>query len=140
MKAFAWALFVFALIGFFDSLYLSWGALTGNPLSCGILEGCNIVARNPFSRVFNIPLAVYGAVYYLGALGLSASLIWAPFRSARVLMILWAGVGVLFSAYFLYLQAYVILAFCIYCLISAVATIALLALSLFLPHEQKTRF
>lgn len=97
MRVIPWSLFILSLVGFFDSLYLSWGALTGSPLICGILEGCNVVAQSSYSWVFGIPLAMYGVAYYIGALGLSASLLSAPFSGARLPMILWGVVGVLFS-------------------------------------------
>lgn len=131
MRVTSLGILLVALAGFVDSLYLSWGALTGNALRCGVLEGCNVVAQSPYSWVFGVvPLATFGVVYYIGMLGLSASLLWAPFPQARFLTVLWAGLGVLFSMYFMYLQAFVIGAFCIYCIISAVATLLLFTLAL----------
>ncbi len=119
---------VLAFLGLADSLYLARSAETGTPLLCDVqnLTGCNIVAASEYSRVFGIPLAEYGVFFY-GILFVLAALELALFNRflRRVLQIL-AVIGILFSLYFSGLQLFIINAFCIYCLASAL--IALLVL------------
>ena len=129
MKRFAVVgILVLAFLGLADSLYLAQSAETGTPLLCDIqnLTGCNIVAASEYSRVFGIPLAEYGVFFY-GVLFVLAALELALFNRflRRVLQIL-AVIGISFSLYFSGLQLFVINAFCIYCLASAL--IALLVL------------
>lgn len=68
----------------------------------------------------------YGVVLYLYMSGLAVLLAFDPVsRGLRLGAILCAGLGVLFSLYFMVLQVAFIRAFCIYCLISAVTTLLL---------------
>lgn len=123
------ALVVLSLIGLADALYLVVATYTDTPIICGVIEGCNDVAKSPFTRIFGVPLSVYGTGYYLVALMLSFAIVqWGRAR-ARQLMLLWAVAGVLFSIYTFYLQAFVIDAWCIYCIISEIVTVLLLLLS-----------
>lgn len=133
------ALITLSLIGLADALYLVVSAYTDTPLVCGIIEGCNDVAKSPYSRIFGIPMAVYGTFYYLIALLLSLAIVqWGSTR-ARQLMLKWAAVGVLFSLYTVYLQAIVIDAWCLYCVISEVVTILLLTCSLLLGRKEMNK-
>lgn len=125
-----YVLILVSLIGIADASYLSYTALTGTPVACKIIEGCNTVAQSPYSKVAGVPLAVIGFFYYLVALVGSIVLRRRYTKALRRFAVLWGILGIMFSAYFVYLQAAVIGAFCIYCLISAACTIMLCILSL----------
>lgn len=121
-----------ALIGLADSWYLSASAFVGDPLVCDLgagLDGCNQVAQSPYSKLWGIPLAEYGMIFYAALLVLSAALlVWprAPlFRALRLLAVL----GALMSVAFLYIQFVLIGALCVYCLASAAITFAVVPLS-----------
>ncbi len=119
-------LLVLSFLGLADAWYLTQSALTGTALSCDIgaaLDGCNIVAQSPYSKLFGLPLALYGVGFYALVFALTASLfVWharALYRFA-----VWLGiVGVLMSAVFLAIQFFLIKALCIYCLASAAITL-----------------
>lgn len=109
---------VLAVLGIVDSAYLTHAAVTGSALACGIsgLDGCNVVAQSTYSRVFGIPLAEYGLVFY-GAVLLLA--IMAFTRSSKLLhgaLLLFGVVGALLSLYFIGVQVFAIKALCVYCL------------------------
>ena len=129
MKRFAvGGILALAFLGLADSLYLAESAETGTPLICDVqnLTGCNIVAASQYSRVFGIPLAEYGVFFY-GVLFVLAAIELALYnRFLRRTLQAVAVLGVLFSLYFSALQLFVINAFCIYCIASAI--IALLVL------------
>lgn len=108
-----------ASIGFVDSMYLSYARFTDSQLSCSILNGCNAVAASPYAVFLGVPLAYLGVLYYLSIVALACTRRW---QELFVLTLL----GALMSLYFIYLQAFVIGAFCVYCLTSA-------ALSFILP-------
>ena len=94
------------------------------------INGCNEVAGSPYARIFDLPVGYFGVVYYLYMVCLAALQAFDPFsRGLRLGAIIYAALGVCFSVYFIYLQVNFIHAFCIYCLISAVATLLLLILA-----------
>lgn len=116
------ALIALSLIGLADSWYLASSAATQTPLVCDIgagLDGCNQVAESPYSRVFGIPLADFGLLFYGTAL-LASLLAWkvSSVWTRRVLLSV-TFVGAAASVYFVTLQIFIIKAYCVYCLISA---------------------
>lgn len=120
-----------ALLGLADSLYLAHAALTGTPLACDVtvLSGCNIVAQSPYSRLLGIPLALYGVAFY-AAIAVLAGFVWfTPKRIWYLLLYIACGLGFVMSMYFVLVQAFLINAMCIYCIISAVLATLLCALS-----------
>lgn len=117
--ALKWAALVTAILGLLDSLYLSASHVTGVSLVCGPLEGCNEVAASPYSLLFGIPLAFLGVLYYTGAFVLIAALFSHDNPLLRKLFFILTTIGVAMSLYFLYIQAFSIGAWCIYCVVSA---------------------
>ena len=116
-----------ALLGLAVGFYDSYAIYSGQLLWCPPpINGCNEVATSPYARIFDLPVGYYGVVYYLDMVGLAALLACDPWaRGVRIGAVLCATLGVLFSAYFMFLQLAYIHAFCIYCLVSAVTTVLL---------------
>jgi uncharacterized membrane protein len=112
------------IIGLLIALYLSVVELGGGVPACGPLHGCEEVARSEYSRIAGIPVAVFGVV--LSLVLLSLALAW--WRSnLYVLLLAHYGLslaGVLFEAYFLYLQVFVIGALCVWCTTYGLSLIA----------------
>jgi uncharacterized membrane protein len=119
---------MFAFIGIADAFYDSYAIYTDQPLWCPPpIDGCNIVAASPYARIFGMPLGYFGLIYYLYMFGIVALLALDPFsRGLRLGALAYAAIGVLFSAWFMYIQFTFIHAFCIYCLMSAALTVLLL--------------
>ncbi len=128
-----------ALIGIADAFYDAYMIYTGQLLWCPPpIDGCNVVASSPYSRIVGVPLGYFGLVFYLFMFGLAALLAVDPFsRGLRLGALLYSALGVFSSIYFMYVQFTFIHAFCIYCLISAVLTLFLLIASLW--HFRATR-
>lgn len=118
---------ILALLGLADAWYLAESALSGASLACDIsgLSGCNLVAQSEYSRLFGVPLAVYGAVFYALFFVLSACVWFFHNRTLYHVLVASAVVGILASTYFLYLQFFVIKALCIYCIASFVIALLL---------------
>ena len=118
-----------ALIGIADSVYLTVHHITAEPVPCNMISGCETVLTSTYAEIAGIPLAAFGAVAYFVAFSLALlaafgnRLLWTVFGIQVVLMSL-------FTAWLLYLQAYVIGAFCQFCLISALTTFSMLAIFL----------
>lgn len=134
------AIGVIALLGIVNAGYLAYIALEGVAPTCTLIKGCELVAASPYARVFGIPLALFGVLFYTLVLAFA---LWgiraAQARVARFILPLTA-LGFLLSLYFLYLQAFVIHAFCQYCLFSLLDSTILFSLALWLFRaEQQQR-
>ena len=106
---------VLDVVGLVIASYLSVVELQGGVPACGPVKGCEEVALSPYSRIGGVPVAVYGVG--LSLVLLTLALTW--WRSnLYVLLLAHYGLslaGVLFEIYFLYLQAFVIGAVCVWC-------------------------
>ena len=116
-----------ALLGVADSIYLTVHHYTATPVPCSVVEGCETVLTSAYAQIAGIPLAVFGAAAYFTAFSLA---ILAAFGDRRM----WTFFGIvvvlmgLFTSWLIYLQAFVIGAFCQFCLLSAATTFTLLIL------------
>jgi len=124
-------LIALSLIGVADSWYLAESAATDTPLICGpgMLEGCNAVAQSPYSKLFGIPLGVYGVLFYSLVLIVSAAMLFFKQQALSFYLLIITFVGGVASVVFLFIQFFLIQALCIYCLISAGVSFALFGLS-----------
>lgn len=114
------AILVLAFFGIADAWYLSQAALTDTALWCGVNtpDGCNIVAQSEYSRLFGIPLALYGLAFYITTFALAAAAFFKRTRYLTQALVGFGLFGLLSSLYFLYLQIFRIEAICIYCVAS----------------------
>jgi uncharacterized membrane protein len=119
-----------ALVGLCDAIYLTVEHLNGSTLQCSITHGCAEVLGSRYATFGGLPLAAFGAAAYFTAFSL-ATLAAFGYASARKLLAALAALMFLFSLWLLYLQAFVLHAFCQYCLLSAsVATLLLIVVIL----------
>jgi uncharacterized membrane protein len=113
---------VLALVGVFISVYLTLYKLGYiGTLSCGT-GSCETVQMSKWAKFLGMPVAAWGVAYYLVLLGTAITGTMANFAdSHRVSVILVAEsiAGFAFTAYLTSLEAFVIHAYCIYCLTSA---------------------
>ncbi|PYZ94691.1 Vitamin K epoxide reductase [Salipaludibacillus keqinensis] len=93
------------------------------------------VMTSDWAYVFGIPLALLGAFYYLTVLIFAG--MWYHSRHPLVLKVLtpMTAIGVMSSAFFVYLQLFVIGAICPFCMVSAVATTILFSLELIMLRK-----
>jgi len=125
---------VVAAVGWMVSLMLTAIHLFAIPAipagSDALTQGSIAVITSPWAYVLGIPLATFGAIYYLVTVGLT--LWWFDTRHPLIVKILtpMTASGVLFSAYFVYLQLGVIDEICPFCMVSASATVILFGLEL----------
>lgn len=126
-----------AFAGFFDSFYLTAQKLAGAVPPCSLTAGfsCDTVLTSSYAQVLGIPVSAFGVLYYLAVLW-CAVLYLTKRHSGYLLGMLilpFAGLGA--SAWFLYLQAYVLNAYCLYCLFSAALTLLLVVAALILWYR-----
>lgn len=107
-----------SLIGLADSAYLTIKHYAGEPVPCSLVEGCEKVLSSPYAEIAGIPIAAAGAAAYFVAFSFAVLAAFGN-RSAWNLFGL-VSIGMAgFSAWLIYLQAFVIEAFCQFCLLSA---------------------
>ncbi len=120
---------IVALAGLADSVYLTVHHITAEPVPCSIISGCETVLTSSYAELAGVPLAAFGAAAYFAAFSLALLAVFGN-RTAWFLFGL-ASVGMAgFTLWLLYLQAFVIGAFCQFCLISALTSITLFILAL----------
>jgi len=124
-------LLVVSVVGFLDATYLTAKYYLDDPVTCSLLSGCEEVTSSKYSVILGIPLALLGAFYYLIASILLFLFMEGEKSLLKPLSVITAG-GFITTLYLLYLQAFVLEAFCLYCLISASTSTILFVGSLFL--------
>jgi uncharacterized membrane protein len=116
-----------SLCGIADSLYLTVEHLTGESVKCTIIHGCSEVLSSPYATVAGYPLAGFGALAYFTVFSLAILGLFG-YRLAGQLLLPLVALMCLVSLWLIYLQAFVIHAFCQFCLLSAATTFVLTAL------------
>ena len=135
------AILVCAALGFIDASYLTVSHYFAIPLPCSIVNGCEKVTTSVYSTVFGVPLALFGAAYYLAMVLLSVfSLDRKNERSMKVVAVL-STAGFLISLGLVSIQLFVLDSICLYCMTSAAITTIVLLLSIRFfrpfPNERK---
>jgi uncharacterized membrane protein len=120
-----------ALIGLADAWYLTESAFKGAALICDVrgLTGCNTVAQSEYSKIFGVPLALYGVFFYIGVFLISSICLFNEYRVLYKVLYIGGIIGLLSSTYFMFLQAFIIKAYCIYCIASFVLAVLLAGLT-----------
>lgn len=126
---------IVALAGLADATYLTVQAMTGETLSCGGSPDCFLVLGSKYSRIGKIPVASLGVLAYFTAFSLAT---FGAFGYARARKFLMVTVAVMFlgTLWFLYVQAFLLHAYCRYCLFSAAVTFLLAGLVIALPPRE----
>lgn len=132
-----WAFALIALAGFVDATYLTVQHYMNTLPPCAF-GNCELVLTSKYSLIFGVPTALWGALYYFSIL--VSTLLYIDLKKdvfIRVALAL-TCVGLGMSFWFLYLQMFVIHAYCQYCLISGGTSLTLfiIALTVFIKYQQ----
>src|SRR3989338_9130158 len=114
---------VASLVGLFASAYLFYVYVTGGPIRCALVSGCEIVRISKWAYTFGVPRPLLGLIFYTGIFGLlvlRVASVWRP-RILYWLTMLAAVVGFIESAFLFLVQWLDLKAFCFWCLLSAVS-------------------
>jgi uncharacterized membrane protein len=128
-----WVVRVLCILGIGVAGYLTWTYLDGTEPYCGGAHGCAGVQNSPYAQVAGIPVPLIGLAGYLVLLVLSLLRAFVSEEIAFYLPLLSFGaalIGVLYSAYLTYLEAFVIRAWCYWCVTSAVIITAIWGFSI----------
>lgn len=126
---------IVAVAGLADATYLTVQALTGETLSCGGSPDCFRVLGSAYSKLGGIPVAMLGALAYFTLFTFAT---FAAFGYARARTFLIPTIGAMFLAtlWFLYVQAFLLHAYCRYCLFSAALTFLIAGLLIAVPPAE----
>jgi uncharacterized membrane protein len=116
-----------SLVGLADSIYLTITHLTGENVTCVASSGCSEVLSSVYASVGKIPLGAFGALGYFVAFSLATLAAFGYPRTRAFLTVVIAGM-LATTLWLLYVQAFVLHAFCDFCLLSAGLTFSLSAL------------
>jgi len=125
---------IIALVGLADATYLMVQALTGETLVCGGSADCSRVLGSPYARVAGVPVAAFGCLAYFTAFAF-ATFAGFGYRRARTLLSITVAAMFLVTLWLLYVQAFLLHAFCRYCLFSAALVFLLAALLVLTPRS-----
>lgn len=128
-KAIDYALLAIFAIAFFSSVVLSLksaSAFCVSPTSCDLVQG------SEYSSTFGVKNSHYGVVIFAFLFAVMAWHLFEPHHRKHMIAKIGVGIGSLVSIYFIFLQVFVIKAFCTYCMIVDISL--LLALALVLLH------
>ena len=116
-----------AVAGLADSIYLTITHLTGENVACLASSGCSEVLSCRYATVGSIPLPAFGVVDYFVAFSLAILAVFG-YSQAMILLRFWVAGMLATTLWLLYVQAFLLHAFCTYCLLSATLTVFLSAI------------
>ena len=134
------AIAVLALAGLFVALYL-WLYKLGvmGELQCGT-GGCDLVQASRYAELLGLPVALYGVVGYAALFAVSLAAVRpaaAEHRGPDLTLLALSSAGFVFTIYLTALEAFVIHAYCRWCLGSAALIAAIWILAL--PAARRAR-
>ncbi|MEL7035358.1 MAG: vitamin K epoxide reductase family protein [Cyanobacteria bacterium J06592_8] len=135
--------FIIAVIAAFGAAvtaYLTIVKLAGGSAACPV-TGCDQVLSSPYAVVFGLPLALFGFLAYSG-MGTMAVAPWLINPDSQkelrqkaenwtwLLMFIGGVAMMIFSSYLMYIMAFKIQSLCLYCIASAICSLALCTLTI----------
>ena len=130
------AVAIVAVAGLADATYLTVQALTGETITCGGSPDCFRVLGSSYAKLGGIPVAIIGALAYFTVFTFATfatfGYSWAP----RFLALM-TGAMFLMTLWLLYVQAFLLHAYCRYCLFSAAITFLIAGLLIAVPPSQR---
>ncbi|MBI2622239.1 vitamin K epoxide reductase family protein [Candidatus Microgenomates bacterium] len=130
-------IFFFSLVGLAISGFLLYEQNFTGSITCPFLgSGCQTVWSSPYSNIYGVSLSVIGLAFY--AL-IMATVIWKSISNQKVIIQIqfWlVFIGLVYSAYLTFLEAFVIRAYCVWCLASFIVIIAIFILTVVGLHRR----
>ena len=130
MKSRALLIALVAFIGMVDALYLSIQRNAG-PIPCHVTRGCTDVVTSRYSAVFGVPISWFGFAFYLAVFSLAVFSTFETEQTGQWLRrVFWlSGIALVVSAMLTGIQAFILKAFCEYCLLSATLVLTIFLMS-----------
>jgi uncharacterized membrane protein len=127
---------IVAVVGLADATYLTVQVLTGETLSCGGSPDCFRVLGSSYAKLGGMPVAMLGALAYFTVFTFATFAAFGYARASKFL-VLTAGAMFLMTLWLLYVQAFLLHAYCRYCLFSAAITFLIAGLLIAVPPSER---
>lgn len=125
---------IVAFLGFLDASFLTIEHFKNSIPPC-TAGGCEAVLTSKYAVILGVPMALLGSLFYLSVIILCLLILTNHKKIFLKAFYLLAAWGFVFSMFLLGLQAFVIHAYCQYCLLS-VATSTGIAILAFLNYRK----
>lgn len=116
-KALPYLLLIFSVLGLLDAAYLSIQHIFNTIPPCTI-GGCETVLTSSFSIVLGIPLPFLGAGFYVVILILTGLFLQTKNKRLTTIIFTLCTLGLLTGIFLIYVQGFILHAWCYYCLFS----------------------
>lgn len=124
---------ILAIIGLLDSWYIFYKKQRKEKLVCFVGQGCNEVVNSQYSHIYGVPNEILGIIFYLSVLGLTGlvALGTTELHGVSLLAIIHiaAFFALVMSIFLTAIQAFVLKAWCEYCLVAAFANFGIFVLA-----------
>jgi uncharacterized membrane protein len=127
---------IVAVAGLADATYLTVQALTGETITCGGSPDCFRVLGSSYAKLGGIPVAIIGSLAYFTVFTFATFAAFGYPRAPKFLALI-AGAMFLTTLWLLYVQAFLLHAYCRYCLFSAAITFLIAGLLIAVPPSQR---
>lgn len=121
-------LFMLFVISFLASMMLSFSQT--EQLLCSIGSGCDIVHASPYNYTFGIQNSYFGIPIFFILSLVTLSQILRPKREKKKVINIAVVLASVVVLYFLYVQAFLLHAWCKYCLTVDISTVLALAITI----------
>ena len=118
---------IISLIGLTDAIYLTIHHYTAEAVPCGLEFDCGAVLGSSYAEIWGIPLAAFGAAAYFIAFSFALLRAFGDRRMWKLFGIQTTLMAVA-SGYLIYVQYFLLHAWCQYCLVSAATSFTLFLL------------
>jgi uncharacterized membrane protein len=127
-----------ALVGLAEATYLTVLYLAGETAVCGGSTDCFQVLGSAYARIGQVPVSALGALAYFSVFSFAT---FAAFGYPRARILLTLTVWSMFAVtlWLLYVQAFLLHAFCRYCLVSAALIFLMAGIVVATPPSHKAQ-
>jgi len=118
-----------SIIGIGVSLYIFNKKHNHQPMMCPRRANCDSVVTSKYGETFGIHNEIAGLTYYILILFAGMFLLTYPVfatSSVHLVLVAFSGAAVAFSAYLIFVQAFILRTWCMWCLLSACANVLIL--------------
>lgn len=123
-------LLIVALIGFADATYLTVEHYMNTIPPCAI-GGCETVLTSSYAEIAGIPVSLGGSIYYFFIVLMLFMYMDSKKEIFLRLPLLASVIGFISSLWFMIIMVFVIRAFCPYCVVSALTSTTIFAVSIY---------
>lgn len=127
----------FGFAGFLDATYLTIEHYKNIIPPCSAVTNCEVVLTSQYATFFGIPIALIGALYYATLIA-TLLLLWQEKHKIWLqLVLLFVSSAMVISIILVAIQAFVLHAFCQYCLLSEAINTILFVVGIILYRHYK---